>query len=296
MYDCLTVMRLLYPYLDGELEVKESWKVQAHLEECPLCREVFKEEKDYLQVFKRSVSLLPAPAHLREKITEALRPPVAAQIIHHQKKDEAKRPLFTFPRAILAGVTAALVLVITGAILYALPAFHEKKTQRLAKAAVENHVAITDGNGPCDVRSTDPAVILAWLQDRLDFPIVLPHTEIESMYLICGKLVDLPAEKKGALLRFASNDGPITLLEAAPESFLLFKKKATPFNLPLSYLEREAHFQKILLYLDEDTGTYILFCPDPQVHYALVSDNKARIGEACQLCHGAGDRPDNQRI
>src|SRR3989338_1903119 len=60
MYDCQTLLKLLYPYLDNELDVKESIRVQMHLEECPSCRTIFEKEQVFL-------------AWLREKVISRVR-------------------------------------------------------------------------------------------------------------------------------------------------------------------------------------------------------------------------------
>jgi len=50
MFDCATVTKLLHPHLDRELDVKESLRVQLHLQECPYCREIFLAEKEFLDL------------------------------------------------------------------------------------------------------------------------------------------------------------------------------------------------------------------------------------------------------
>ena len=79
MYDCQTLMKLLYPYLDGELDIKESLRVQEHLQECPYCAEVFRQEREFLQDFKASALIPSAPAHLRERLSRILKPSESLQ-------------------------------------------------------------------------------------------------------------------------------------------------------------------------------------------------------------------------
>jgi anti-sigma factor RsiW len=282
MYDCHTVLRLLYPYLDGELDIKESLRVQCHLEECYYCREVFKHEKEFLQALKASIFVPPAPEHLREKIAQSLKPPIP---VKPEMTGGKKRFPYAFPGSLLAASVATLMVIVAG-LLVSL----EFKKNGLVKAAVQSHVAITQGEDPCDIRSTDPDVIVSWLQDRLDFPVVLPQEKLPAMRLICGKLVHLSNQEKGALFRFASEHGPVTLVETAPKPIKSSEKAMPVFGENFISKGKEIDFEGIIFYFDEYSGRYTLFWADPKLNYALVSDQKESIAEACQICHIGTDR------
>ncbi len=51
---CEDLKHLLHPYLDGELDVKEAIRVQAHLNDCTSCRSLFRHEKEFLDNCKES--------------------------------------------------------------------------------------------------------------------------------------------------------------------------------------------------------------------------------------------------
>ena len=44
MIDCQAMGRLLHPYLDGELSARDAWDIQAHLESCPDCATLYRNE------------------------------------------------------------------------------------------------------------------------------------------------------------------------------------------------------------------------------------------------------------
>ena len=264
MYDCQTLLKLLYPYLDGELDVKESLRVQSHLEECHYCLEIFKQEKEFLQTLKSSVSIPKAPADLRGRLIDLLRP---SESTHFHS-----RPLFPF-RTLIVSTMAMLVMVVIGVILYALPKQVEKQNLKLVEATVENHVGIIKGKIPFDIMSSDPTVILKLLEQRLDFPVYIPQEEVSNMRLVGGRLVHLNDEKKAAFLTFESKEGKVSLLITSPQLFQGIEGKVIPFK-------------NINFYMTHYRGYYALAWTDPQLSYVLVSDEKARITEACRICHG----------
>jgi mycothiol system anti-sigma-R factor len=265
MYDCQTLLKLLYPYLDGELDVKESLRVQSHLEECPYCLEVFKREKEFLQTLKSSVPISKAPADLQGRLVHLLRP---SESTHFHS-----RPLFPF-RPLLVPTMAMLVMVMVGIILYALPRQVEKHQLELVEAAAENHAGITKGKIPFDIMSSEPTVILKWLEQGVDFPVHIPQEEVSNMRLVGGRLVHLHNnEKKAVLLTFESKEGKVSLLMTSPQLLQGIEGKFIPFK-------------NIKFYLTHYRGYYALAWTDPQLSYVLVSDEKARITEACRICHG----------
>ncbi|GEM_PF-1336925 len=280
MYDCQTILKLLYPYLDGELDVKESLRVQSHLEECHDCLEIFKREKEFLQVLKSSSFINKAPTGFRERLIGLLRPSEATY--------SHLRSLFPF-RTLLVSTMAMLLMIMVGVILYALPKQMEKPHLDLVKVAFKNHEGIREGKLLPDIMSTEPAEVIKWLeQQKLGFPVVLPQ-EITAMQLVGGKLIHfqdmaeispVPSrEKKAALLIFESKKGgKVSLIMASPQHLKALKAKVISFGFPGSP-------RSLTFYLTHYQGYYALAWTDPQLSYVLVSDEKERIAEACRICH-----------
>ncbi|WDT81390.1 MAG: zf-HC2 domain-containing protein [Candidatus Manganitrophus sp.] len=78
MYDCQTMTKLLYPYLDNELDVKEALRVQIHLDECARCRGLFEKERIFLEALREGFPAERAPASLRGRIREEIADEVPA--------------------------------------------------------------------------------------------------------------------------------------------------------------------------------------------------------------------------
>src|SRR5881396_2527324 len=72
MLDCQTMGRLLHPYLDGELSAREALDIQAHLERCPDCAALYRNEKLFLDLLKGSLLVPVAPDGLRQRVRKVV--------------------------------------------------------------------------------------------------------------------------------------------------------------------------------------------------------------------------------
>src|SRR3972149_1306518 len=61
MDDCSTIMKLMDAHLDGELDVKESARVQTHLQDCAGCRETALAENAFRDLVREQAAPPPAP-------------------------------------------------------------------------------------------------------------------------------------------------------------------------------------------------------------------------------------------
>jgi predicted anti-sigma-YlaC factor YlaD len=68
MDECSTIMKLMHPHLDGELDVKDSLRAQTHLEYCPACREAFLAEKAFLEILRAQLVPQPAPPSVHQRV------------------------------------------------------------------------------------------------------------------------------------------------------------------------------------------------------------------------------------
>ena len=72
MDDCSTIMQLMDAHLDGELGVKESIRVQTHVQGCSGCREIALAENAFRALVREQAAPAPAPDSVREDISAAL--------------------------------------------------------------------------------------------------------------------------------------------------------------------------------------------------------------------------------
>jgi len=175
MYDCSTVIKLLDPYLDLELDVKESVRIQTHLRECPYCREMFSAEQAFQDLVRQNVAPPPAPEFARRCVTAAL-------------SRESRRPrlqrLRWRPARIAAGAgavaaAAALVIVLVGEVHMVLP---PPGTVGRPVPAIQ-----TVGSGQAMVMAGGRLVLGEWHRDRLTDPLLLETTTGEPLAVPPGR-------------------------------------------------------------------------------------------------------------
>ena len=73
MQDCQAIARIMHAYLDGELSAKETVDVQTHLDNCPECAVLYRNEKLFLGLVQESLPATVAPRHLEQKVKMALK-------------------------------------------------------------------------------------------------------------------------------------------------------------------------------------------------------------------------------
>jgi predicted anti-sigma-YlaC factor YlaD len=66
MDDCHAVMKLVYPYLDGELGEEDRCRVHTHLLGCFGCQGTFEAERSFLHLFRAGMPVHPATLTARQ--------------------------------------------------------------------------------------------------------------------------------------------------------------------------------------------------------------------------------------
>lgn len=70
---CADVVRLLWDYLDGELDAERTRRIREHLAWCHHCRDHFTFDGAFLRSVARLIEDPPAAAPLRARVLAALR-------------------------------------------------------------------------------------------------------------------------------------------------------------------------------------------------------------------------------
>ena len=92
MDGCSMIMRLMDAHLDDELGVKESIRVQTHLQDCSDCRETALAENAFRDLVRKHAAPTPAPDSTRQSISAALARERA------EKGTERRQPVSFFRR------------------------------------------------------------------------------------------------------------------------------------------------------------------------------------------------------
>ena len=71
---CSTMVQWVYPYLDGELDLKEARRVDAHLAQCRACGDTVALERQFLDAVRSHGTPQPVPASLQSRVVAAISP------------------------------------------------------------------------------------------------------------------------------------------------------------------------------------------------------------------------------
>lgn len=65
---CTEAQQHLWDYLDGEMSEGDCAKIKAHIEQCPPCAEMFKNEAKFKKAVNRACGCESAPQDLRSRV------------------------------------------------------------------------------------------------------------------------------------------------------------------------------------------------------------------------------------
>ncbi len=262
MYDwCNEIMKLMDAHLDGELDVKESLRVEAHLQQCPHCREAFLAEKEFQSLVHSNKPTTPAPDFASRCIQTALDREV-------RRRTRARRSWR------LPWIAASLALLAAGAGAFIAISESSARVPRLVKLAVAAHTDYLRNPASLDVTSSDGAVVSAWLQERLHFDIGIPKTPtLSPLELVGGSVVD-DAQTRAAYLAYRRDGETVSLLVTPPQETRLNGREVISFR-------------NILFHPADVSGYHTLEWSDSKHTYVLVSASPRAVYQGCQICHGS---------
>jgi mycothiol system anti-sigma-R factor len=263
MKDCTDIKQLLYPYLDGELDVKQNLEVEAHILDCQTCCDLLNEEKRFLSVLKNGCLHEEGPAALKAKI--------------ERKLNNRQRPFSRFfsnhpVKMAFASALAGILIFLFGAKLFDQGI---NRTPPFVKASVENHLKFLSGNLPLEIKSHDPKVVAAWFKKRIDFMPHLPELKDNEIVLLGGRLDKFKGEHL-ALVSYRIDKSPVTM--------------AIIKGNPIAYVEsRDYFFMKGRRFnFSHKGGLNAISWTDDGNNFALVSRHSSRDIMSCKVCHANG--------
>jgi len=167
MYDCETITKLLHPHLDRELDVKESLRVQAHLQECSYCREIFLTEKEFLDLLRPHIA--PEPHH--DFLAPRLTPVLSRAARRHDRLRRALSPiLFT-----LSGALAAMIILVLFKWVHVFPG---NVVEHREASYLQRNIRWLQ------VASAETPLVSPWIADRLSCALDLPLGEVRHQTLL----------------------------------------------------------------------------------------------------------------
>ena len=71
--NCQETRNLIHAYLDGELDLVKSLEIEDHLQGCPDCSQIYKDQQALRAALNTDALYFRSPAPLRKQILAALR-------------------------------------------------------------------------------------------------------------------------------------------------------------------------------------------------------------------------------
>jgi anti-sigma factor RsiW len=184
-------------YLDEELDVAESLRVQKHLAECGDCRQEHSEQLA-LRSALRDPSLYAHPSADFAKRIEA--------VVRNAAKEEARSQRPSWIEWLRLGTfqwvpaAAALVVVATIGGLLTMNRMRSSHDELIASAVLAGHIRSLQAEHLMDVPSSDRHTVKPWFQGKLDFSPPVPDLSELGWTLLGGRLDYVDGRPVAALI------------------------------------------------------------------------------------------------
>ena len=181
---CESARGLVEPYLDDELDAALKAQVEEHLTVCRSCAETHAQLLELRASIRMHAPYYAAPAHLRDRIRNALPQPSRAS-------SRFWRP---------AAVAASLLLAASLAWNLALLRPHDSQPDHMAQQVLASHIRSLIGTHLLDVTSSDQHTVKPWFNGKLDFSPEVKDLAHQGFPLIGGRIDYLSDRPVAALV------------------------------------------------------------------------------------------------
>lgn len=263
-------------FLDDELSVVETLRVQAHLVFCHRCRKIVESEVGLRALMEADAAADTAPAALRDRILQLAppQPPQASLPAPGRSRPRAA----AFAGGVLAGAAGA------GVVLAAVMSLWEggpADVSPLIAEVVAKHRIYSQGGEIRGEGVRDPSELVARLARQVGLPLKLPVLARPGERLVSGQL---------------------SSIADAPAAYLLYEREGRRISLfvfrgrpGLAPPERPVTAQGVKVYTASLGGRPVVWWEDGAVYYAATSDaglgNLIEFSLLCVKGQGAASPP-----
>ncbi len=191
---------LIHGYLDGELDLVSSVRLEAHLQQCATCAKAYENHKALSRTLKSGPFYFRASDDLERRIRASLvesrlaagRPTALAWVATWRK---LPRPSWAF-----LSVAASLAVVALVALRFVPGPQNPSPDHLLAEEVLASHVRSLMANHLTDVPSSDQHTVKPWFDGKLDFSPPVEDLGAQGFPLVGGRLDYLDDRPVAALV------------------------------------------------------------------------------------------------
>ena len=189
--NCAESQQLIHAYLDGELDLVKSLEIEEHLQGCPTCSQIYKNQQTLRTSLNAGSLYFKSPAPLRKNIQAALR-----QADRSVAGSPAPRRLSW--RWAAVAVSLVIVMFVAGLAVRSLSA--PAAADLVAQEVVASHIRSLMPDHLVDVISSDQHTVKPWFSGKLDFSPVVEDLANQGFPLVGGRLDYLDNRPVAALV------------------------------------------------------------------------------------------------
>ena len=261
MKGCSHIRKLLYPYLDGELDTGQNLEVEKHILGCQECSDLLDEERRFISLINNGSLREAAPQALKIKIERML-----------EKKQRPFLHIFTnYPLRVVFATTFAVLLLFFGVQFWGgqgtIPPF--------VKASIANHLKYIQGDLSLEVTSNDPEIVFAWFKERMSSMPLLPVLKDDNIVLMGGRISNFEGDHM-ALISYRVEKEPVTMLiiQGGDQTFVESDNHTFLHGRRFNFAAAD--------------GVNTVAWSDAGNNFALVSDLHSQEIRNCIVCHAKG--------
>lgn len=286
MTECQAIRGRMTLYLDEELQGSERTDFEKHLSKCEPCRLLLQNERELLEVVRKTPRLYVASKALRTRIEKLLDDLIAQPSQpQHAPALRWRRNVATFGFGSLVAAAAVIVfLLYPGGWLVTREQSETlyRGPSQFALMAADTHLRHLRGQLPLEIASEAPQRISYWFNDKLPFSVKLPNYQEssgqEKLYKLEGARLVGYKNDYAAYVAYQMRQRPISLV-------------ITSNAVALPSGGQEIVAKGLTFHYDSINGLKVLTWSDRGLTYALVSDLEERGQQSCIVCHhGSSDQ------
>jgi anti-sigma factor RsiW len=197
---CQENSTLIHGYLDGELDLVNTLRIEDHLRECASCAKTYRNLQTLRSAVRGGGLYFQPAGDMVERLHSALQE--AAGVgwrVPTSMREAAKRPrLWTWQA--MAGLAACLAIGAVVLFRFAPRASGPSQGDPVAEEVLASHVRSLMGNHLTDVPSSDQHTVKPWFNGKLDFSPPVRDLSAQGFPLVGGRLDYLEERPVAALV------------------------------------------------------------------------------------------------